>query len=685
MTFDAIKQAGFEVHVLFIPREYEWSELFNPDLYKDILNVADMTFFCHAPTPGPPAGDVYTLDEWWPSHSDDYCRWVFANNGYEIIFCNYIFMSRIFQFADRSAVKIVDTHDVFADRKKMLIDNDLKPEFFYTTLEDEREGVGRADVALAIKEQEAEYFRDISDVRVINLPYFEASPDRVTTGRAALIRPPTAGKRRFGFFGSSNSINVKNIVEFARFLAAHEPADGYAFELWLYGSLCKRMPANLPAFVRIGGYVDTVDEFYDGVDCVVNPQYFSTGLKIKVAEALAYHAPLICHRHSFEGFGEPVHPAQDCASFEAVLRAMERASAEPAFLEEVREATITVQARLADECNRQMAKVLGASARQSRWLWVFVNGGVFDASRLYRHLVESFFWAFSRSHFITFVDNGAPPAGGLWSQFRRRANRNAFGVAQEDLDAGARCVFFDDPAACLAGARARGGDIVFGDAVGLARGLEGAALGAWVEALGGGFEVVRCANLAAPAGVRGQGRLAVRYFRWLPWDMGLWTGADNHEVAPEVWLLSDAAVDPRWREAARAAFPDLRLRLFADGPGDAAGAAGEKATPLAALTNTVFARRVAPTLVLRLSDDPGFDIFVEWCAANGVPVRDYVGHAHPGVARAGAAVFTRLSDFARPARPSSEAQSPVASWSASGWESLADLVHVAAARRARAA
>ena len=107
MTFDAIKQAGFEVHVLFIPREYEWSELFNPDLYKDILNVADMTFFCHAPTPGPPAGDVYTLDEWWRSHSDDYCRWVFANNGCEIIllqlhfYVSYISICRSVSGQDR--------------------------------------------------------------------------------------------------------------------------------------------------------------------------------------------------------------------------------------------------------------------------------------------------------------------------------------------------------------------------------------------------------------------------------------------------------------------------------------------------------------------------------------------------------------------------------------------------------
>ncbi len=320
MTFDAIKQAGFELHVLFIPREYEWSEMFNPALYKEILNIADMTFFCHAQTPGPPAQEVYELDEWWPSHADDYCRWLFANNGYEIVFCNYIFLSRIFLLADRSVVKVVDTHDVFADRKQMLLENGLKPEFFYTTEADEREGLGRADVALAIKEQEAEYFRDISDVRVITLPYFEPS----VPGRPAPMVRAHGGRIRFGFFGSSNSINVKNIVEFANFLAAGEPEGGFPFELWLYGTLCRRMPVNLPSVVRLGGLVDTVDEFYDNVDAVVNPQYFSTGLKIKVAEALAYHAPLICHRHSFEGFGAPLHPAQNCRDFDAVLAAMEQ-------------------------------------------------------------------------------------------------------------------------------------------------------------------------------------------------------------------------------------------------------------------------------------------------------------------------------------------------------------------------
>ncbi len=168
-----------------------------------------------------------------------------------------------------------------------------------------------------------------------------------------------------------------------------------------------------------------------------------------------------------------------------------------------------------------------------------------------------------------------------------------------------------------------------------------------------------------------------------PGTWGLWTGADNHEIAPEVWLLAaDGGVDPRWAEAARTAFPDLDLKVFAEG-----GSPGAGAVPVRALGEMAFVRRVAPTVALRLSDDPAFDIFVEWCAANGVPVRDYAGHVRSatgelGVRPGGAQVFTRLSDFARPAHPSSEAQSPVASWSASGWESLADLINRPEARAA---
>ncbi|MGI9170483.1 MAG: glycosyltransferase [Caulobacteraceae bacterium] len=664
MTFGAIKQAGFEIHVLFIPREYEWSELFDPAVYKDLLDVADLTFFCHANTPGPPRGEVYELDEWWPAHADDYCRWLFGVYGYEFVFCNYIFMSRVFELATRATIKLLDTHDLFADRKKLLVSHGLKPEFFYTTADAEVTGVERADIVLAIKEQEAEYFRKVSEARVITLPYCETARPLM---RAAPERPAGA-KPRFGFFGSNNSINIKNINEFIAFLADRQPAEGFGFELWLYGSLCKRLPATPPDFVKLGGFVDTVEEFYEAVDCVVNPQYFSTGLKIKVAEALAYHAPLICHRHSFEGFGAPLHPAQDCDGFAQVMATMTEAADDPELLREIAAASVAVQTRLEKECGRQIAKVLAGSRIGLKWLYIFVDGDTFNRSRLYRHIVESFFATFSASHLIACIGAGA--SAGPWGQFSRKANRTAAALAGEDIEPGARCVFFEDPAKAL-GAAAPAGAVVFVDAARIAQGRCGPAWRSWLSEAALTHVLVRCEGLGEAAVAEGEGCLSVRYFRWLPWDMALSGGADHHDQVPEVWVLGEAQVDDRWYRVVEKAFPALRMRVFREDCADDRSAD----CAIEALNDAAFTSRQAPRLVIRLAADRGFDAFSEWCVANGVPFRSYIRYARPDSAgRRMPLLPARLSEFAALPTPGQDLAGPMSSWGASGWEDLAGLM-----------
>ncbi len=681
MTFNAIKQAGFELHVLFIPREYEWSELFDAKIYKDLLDIADLTFFCHASTPRPPAGDVYELDEWWPAQCDEYCRWLFSNNGYEMVFCNYIFMSRVFELVDRMTIKVLDTHDIFSDRKELLAAHGLKPEFFYTTREAEMTGIERADIVLAIKEQEAEYFREISDARVITLPYCQGGPTDPLEGPEA--RQP--GKTRFGFFGSSNSINVKNINEFVAFLIRNEPAEGYEFELWLYGSLCKRLPDGPPNFVRYGGHVDRVDEFYESVDCVVNAQYFSTGLKIKVAEALAYHAPLICHRHSFEGFGKPVHPAQDCEDFEGVLEAMRAAARDPEFLHEIRAATITAQTRLRRECERQMAKVLAGTKIGVKWMYVFADPAAFESSRLYRHMVESFFTTFAGAYLIAVVASQEGAAEGPWSHFQRKANRAIQSLGAEELESGARRIYFDDPALFPEGNAASTGGFVLIDAVRLARGQCGGPWRDWLSEATKSHGLVRCEGLGEALDVAldtdGEGPLAVRYFRWLPWDMALGSGANNHELVPEVWVLGEEQVDARWYEVIERSFPALSVRLFRE----TCALGGADACAIAALMDAAFSRRKVPRLVIRLAADRGYDVFAEWCIANGVAFRSFIRYARPdALGRRRPALPARLSDLARPPEPLGDAPGGISSWGASGWEDLARAISKAPKSRAGA-
>ena len=62
-------------------------------------------------------------------------------------------------------------------------------------------------------------------------------------------------------------------------------------------------------------------EFYDSIDIVATPLEFSTGIKIKVAEALAWQKPVISTHNGFEGF-RSFHATQSLPSVEAACDAL---------------------------------------------------------------------------------------------------------------------------------------------------------------------------------------------------------------------------------------------------------------------------------------------------------------------------------------------------------------------------
>lgn len=668
MTFDKLIEQGFQVDVLFISREYEWSELFNPDVFKALQSLGDVAHYVHAATPGKPQGEYYMLDEWWPDQATEYCRWLFNNNGYEIIFCNYIFMSRVFELCQRPAVKIIDTHDLFADRHKLLIANGLTPEFFYTNRRNEAAGLDRADVAIAIKDEEAEYFRRISDPRVITLPYVE------DISVADQIHPDVEATRpvRFGFFGSSNSINVKNAVEFIRYLEENVPEGGYPFEFWLYGTLCRRIKGPMPDYVKLGGMVPTTADFYQGVDCVVNPQYFSTGLKIKIAEALAFGAPLICHRHSFEGFGRPLDPAFDCPDFDGVLATMMSVVENRGRLIDLAAASRETQARQNLECERQWDRILRGALVKNRWLYLFVRVDCFNRVRFYRHLVELVFVTFGNSFMVCMVGDREDDRDSLWRVFKRKGNRFGHDVAPHRFEPEAVFVMFDDPAAwngVLADCR---NVTLFEDGARLVAGFEKRSWTGWSDEIKPEWVIVR-GDKAASEAAHGAVDARVNYFRWVPWDMSIAATGDQYDLAPEVWILTGPNVQGAWHDFAERQFRGRKIRYFSDGATDGVVSVSGGGVDV---MNFVFSQKMVPELVILLAQDDSFAPMIAWFTANGIIIKDYSAYADDRQTLTPGEVLglPRLSEFGR--LPDNVAPAEIISpaWVGSGWRRLNEIL-----------
>jgi glycosyltransferase involved in cell wall biosynthesis len=668
MTFDKLIEQGFQVDVLFISREYDWSDLFNPDVFRDLQSLGDVFHYVHASTPGKPAGEFYMLDEWWPEQATEYCKWLFSNNGYEIIFCNYIFMSRVFELCQRPAVKIVDTHDLFADRHKLLIENGLTPEFFYTNRRSEAAGLDRADLAIAIKDEEAEYFRRISDPRVITLPYVED----ISLDEQITPRTDEEGVVRFGFFGSSNSINVKNVVEFIRYLEETRPEEGYPFELWLFGSLCRRMKGPMPDYVKLGGMVPTTADFYRAVDCVVNPQYFSTGLKIKIAEALAFGAPLISHRHSFEGFGKPLDPAHDCPDFAGVVSEMRAVVDNRGRLIQLGEASRAVQRRQMLECDRQWDRILRGALVKNRWLYLFVRVECFNRVRFYRHLVELVFVTFGNSFMICMVGDQEDDRDSLWRVFKRKANRFAVDIATSKLEPDAILIVFDDPFLWEGLGRNGRNMTVFEDAARMVAGYEKRPWLGWSGDLERQCVVVRSDKASTPA-THPAIDAKVNYFRWMPWDMSVVATGDQYDVAPEVWVLTSPRVPAAWHTTAEGLFRGRRIRFFSEG-----GAEGVSLVTGGAfdVMNFVFSQKMVPEVVISCADDSAFAPMRGWFIANGVVIKELAPYVacDRALSPVEALGLPRLSELGASPDKSTPAEIVASAWVGSGWRRLTEIL-----------
>lgn len=67
------------------------------------------------------------------------------------------------------------------------------------------------------------------------------------------------------------------------------------------GTVCEKIPEDRYPNIRLLGRVDSLENFYQQGDVVINPVFQGTGLKIKTFEALSYGKVVIVHPHSSKG------------------------------------------------------------------------------------------------------------------------------------------------------------------------------------------------------------------------------------------------------------------------------------------------------------------------------------------------------------------------------------------------
>jgi hypothetical protein len=208
-----------------------------------------------------------------------------------------------------------------------------RPNFFYTSPERETVALDRADAVIAIKQSEACTLRTLTARTVFSLPYWDDRHDgdchrddrlaevcRLDDSSGSGKRDVYDHKRplRLGFLGALNSVNILNLRRFLSIFSRYVTLYNTPVEVTIAGNVCTGIAEEYP-FTKKLGFVDDPADFYEYIDAVVVPLEFSTGIKIKVAEALAWGVPVLATRDAFDGF-RAHHRTQQAATVHALCQ-----------------------------------------------------------------------------------------------------------------------------------------------------------------------------------------------------------------------------------------------------------------------------------------------------------------------------------------------------------------------------
>jgi len=243
----------------------------------------------------------YELDDWYNEEISKYVAEIYAQDPFDVLLVNYIWMSKAFEAVPPHVIKMQQTHDAFSDRMiKLSTKQGFSPGFFSVSPQDEARGLSRADINIALQKGEELFFRTLTDKFVVTLQHIPEERPFIPASA------PENRKLRVGFVGGDNNINVKTIFNFVECLA-RAPAVNEGLDLCVFGGVCNNFVKGGPPFVKLMGVQDDIRDVYESMDVMINPMEEGTGLKIKSVEALQYHRPILMTGVASEGLFSPYH------------------------------------------------------------------------------------------------------------------------------------------------------------------------------------------------------------------------------------------------------------------------------------------------------------------------------------------------------------------------------------------
>lgn len=282
-----LRGMGHEVHFVCVNTEpwkadeaaiaRWWGEHFHPVSYRhpprSILRYINRLRFVFEPGFLEILPVDYRYDEALDPVLDDLQR----RFAFDTVIVEYIFWSKALERFDNSVLKVIDTHDVFTRRHLLYREAGQAYGWYCTTAAEEAKALNRADVIIAIQDQEREYFSTLTRKPVVTVRHI-----------APLAPLPQARTQepRLLFIGSDAGTNIHGLRTFLAEVFPRIRAAVPDVHLDIVGPVCSAVEDTDGCTKH--GIADDIEPIYAAASVVINPIRFSTGLSIKTIEALGY-------------------------------------------------------------------------------------------------------------------------------------------------------------------------------------------------------------------------------------------------------------------------------------------------------------------------------------------------------------------------------------------------------------